>query len=350
MTAKKRKKRRKHARNVDWEKHGDTAFSHDRKRHRKTTTAVSDAAPAPPLPEQFTPNGVVINHSKKWATVRVAGEDRLCRISERIVEELETLLAPGDDVLVEPWADQDWVVALAPRRTRLSRLAIEGSRVTEQVVAANVDVLVIVAAAVKPALKPGLIDRYLISADIGGVEPILCVNKIDLVDEAPEAVSDYAALGVPVVLTSCETGQGIEELRARLGGRLSVFAGQSGVGKSTLLNVLDPRLDLETQTVSEATEKGKHTTTSARMFRLEGDIRVIDTPGIRKLGLAQLAPNELNLYFPDIAEHSAQCKFRDCGHTHEPGCAVQAALEAEKISARRYRSYLRIRESLEEGS
>ncbi|MEX2016122.1 MAG: ribosome small subunit-dependent GTPase A [Candidatus Hydrogenedentales bacterium] len=276
----------------------------------------------------------------------MAGVDHLCRISERVVEEQETLLAPGDEVLVEPFDDQNWVVAVAPRRSRLSRLAIEGSRVTEQVVAANVDVLVIVASAAKPGLKPGLIDRYLISADMGGVEPILCVNKIDLVEEPPAAVADYEALGIPVVLTSCETGRGIDELRGRLQGRLSVFAGQSGVGKSSLLNALDPDLDLATQEVSDANEKGRHTTTNAELFTLKGDIRVIDTPGIRKLGLAKLERNELDLYFPDIAEFAAACRFRDCGHLHEPECAVREALARGQLSPRRYRSYLRIRETL----
>jgi ribosome biogenesis GTPase len=216
------------------------------------------------------------------------------------------------------------------------------------VFAANVDVLVVVASAAKPAFKPGLVDRYLIAAEVGGVEAVLCFNKVDLVDAEPPELQAYRDLGVHVIKTSCETGEGLNELRAALRGKMSIFAGHSGVGKSSLLNALQPDLDLETREISEATKKGKHTTTTARLYQLDDGIRVIDTPGIRALGLWEVSPEEVAYYFPEIAEHGAGCKFRDCTHTHEPKCAVREAVETGAISRHRFESFQRIRESLGE--
>jgi len=185
-----------------------------------------------------------------------------------------------------------------------------------------------------------------VAAQVGGVDPILCVNKIDLADTPPEALDIYRGLGVPVVLTSCETGEGIEALRDALRGKVAVFAGHSGVGKSTLLNALDPNLEVLTQPVGESTDRGKHTTTAARLYKLAGNIHVVDTPGIRSLGLWKVAPHELTWYFPDIAEAAQNCKFNDCTHLHEPDCAVRAAVENGGLPESRYASYVRIFESL----
>lgn len=342
------RKKKNRVRQKDWSEGSDRAFSRDLKRHRRTNTALSANAPGPELPENFTPNAVVLEHTKKYAFVQMDGQEVQCRISRHVLEDSATLLAPGDEVYVDDWEGEPWVFALAPRRSRLSRPAIEGSRVEEQIFAANVDNLIIVAAAAQPRFKPGLVDRYLIAAQLGGVQPILCVNKIDLVDGEPAAVAPYHELGIPVILASCVTGQGFDELRARFHNRTSVLAGQSGVGKSSLLNALFPELKLRTQEVSDANEKGRHTTTTARLYTLDHGVRVIDTPGIRKLGLWGITPRELDFYFPDLAEHAVNCRFRDCTHLHEPDCAVQDAVERGLIPQGRFRSYLRIRENLEE--
>jgi len=347
MAGERRKKKRR-VREKDWDHRHEDAFTHDLRRHRRTDTAISDAAPAPDIPEDFEPNGLVISHSKKWAFVQWDGREDLCRISDFLLERGATILAPGDRVLVEALDGEPWVRAVAPRSSKLSRPGGEHARVSEQIFAANIDVLVVVAAAAKPAFKPGLVDRYLIAAEVGGVVPILCINKMDLVEkEAPE-LEAYRELGIQVIATSCETGEGLDDLRKALRGKLCVFAGHSGVGKSSLLNSLQPELDLETREVSEATQRGKHTTSAARLYELDDGLRIIDTPGIRQLGLWGVSPEEVAFYFPEIAEQAAACKFRDCTHTHEPDCAVRQAVDEAQIPRLRFESFLRIRESLHE--
>jgi ribosome biogenesis GTPase len=344
------KKKRRRVRTRNWEKNDqhEFSFTHDRVKHRRAQVKLSRSAEDQnPLPTEFTPNAIVIAHSKKWAFVTLEGEEQLCIVDERLREDDATLLAPGDQVLVEWEGDEAIVRGVAPRRTRLCRPGGEGARIAEQVLAANVDILILVTAAAEPPFRPGLVDRYLIAAEVGGVEPVLCVNKMDLVDDPPAELQIYRELGVRIVLTSCEKDTGLDELRDVLRGKLSVLSGHSGVGKSTLLNHLDPDLRIKTQTTSESTGKGRHTTTAARLYELSDDICIIDTPGIRALGLWQISPEEVAYYFPEIAEAGQACKFRDCTHTHEPQCGVRAAVESGELSALRYDSYLRIRASLE---
>jgi ribosome biogenesis GTPase len=345
---KQRRKKKRHVRERDWETHGDSAFTHDLKRHRRTNTALPQEAQTLSFDENVEANAIVIGHTKKWATVEWNGEQTLARTDDLVSSAQTTLLAPGDRVRVETREGELWIVGLRPRTTRLSRLAIEQSAVAEQVIAANVDVLVIVTTPVQPMFKPSLVDRFLIVAQLGGVAPIVCMNKADLSEDMPGELAILRELGVTVLETSCETGQNIGALRARLEGTLSVLAGQSGVGKTSLLNVLDPSLDLATQTVSASTEKGRHTTTSARLFHLAGGIDIIDTPGIRQLGLWKVTEAHLTYLFPEMAEAAAACKFRNCTHTHEPDCAVRAGVDEGTISRQRYKSYLRIREDLQE--
>lgn len=342
-----RKKKKRHTvRERDWEAKADDAFSHDRIRHRRARVNVSDAAPKLPPPETCEPNALVVAHAKKWAFVLLEGEERLCTIDERLVDTGSSLLAPGDRVLVEETPDEAVVRAIAPRRTRLSRPALEQER--EQVIAANVDQLVVVAAVAMPPFRPGLVDRYLVAAQRGDVAPLLCINKMDLAEAPPDVAADYEQLGIPVRYTSCKTGAGIQELHDALRGKISVLAGHSGVGKSSLLNVLDPDLALHTREVGAGTQRGKHTTTAARMYEIDADTRIIDTPGVRALGLWGVSPEEVAHYFPEIAEYSAGCRFRNCTHIHEPECAVQAAVQEGAIPPFRFKSYLRIRSSLEE--
>lgn len=350
MAQKRRKKNR--VRQKEWTSDADNAFSHDLRKHRRTDTIIAEDVPAIEVPKNFEPNGLVHSHSKKWAFVQLDGQTNIttCRIHPELGDRRSTIVAAGDRVLVDDSADEPMIVAVAPRRSKLSRMAIEHSHVEEQVFAANVDVLVIVVSVFKPVIKQGIIDRYLISAEVGNVAPVLCVNKIDLMEEEPEMIQQYRDIGVPVIMTSAETGEGIDALRGAITDKWTVFAGHSGVGKSTLLNRLSPDLQLNTQEVSDHNDKGKHTTTLSQLHILEGGLRVVDTPGIRQLGLWNVSTEELGFYFPEIAELGAACKFRDCTHIHEPNCAVRVALEEGTLNTYRYGSYLRIRDDLHEAA
>ena len=342
------KKKRRRVRTRDWEKEGEFSFTHDRAKHRRATVRLPETPSSQnPLPTEFEANGTVISHAKKWAFVELDHEERLCLIDEGLLERSATLLAPGDRVLVEFEGEDAVVRGVAPRRTRLSRPGGEHGRIAEQIFAANIDILIVVAAAADPPFRVGLIDRYLIAAMVGQIEPILCVNKMDLVAREPEAVAIYRDLGIRIFPTSCETGAGIPALREALSGKFSVLSGHSGVGKSSLLNAMDSDLELHTKEVSESSQRGRHTTSASRLYVLDERTRIIDTPGIRSLGLWGVSATEAAAYFPEIGEASARCRFRDCTHTHEPNCAVLTAVEEEIIPRARYDSYLRIRASLE---
>lgn len=337
--AKRRRRGGRRFREQDWERYHDQDLG-----AASAPRGEGEAEPVVGDPD-VVPNAVLLAHSGQWAWVQYEGAEHLCRIDERAIERHSAALAAGDDVRIEFEGGEPLLKGVAPRRTKLSRLLSDGR---EQVAAANIDMLVIVTSAAKPRFKPGVVDRYLIAADRGGVEPLLVLNKVDLAEEEPEALSAYRDLGLPVIATSCTTGQGIDELRGFLQDKTAVLAGQSGVGKSSLINALDPRLDLEVQAVSKMTEKGRHTTRRARLYELEGNIRIIDTPGVRQIGLYGVAPEDVDLYFPEIATLAEQCRFRDCSHTQEPDCAVRAALERGELSPVRYRSYLGIRDSLKD--
>jgi ribosome biogenesis GTPase len=350
------KKKRTTVRERDWATHHEQAFSHDLVKHRRALSKLSETAMAAgtaALPSQFTPNATLISHSKKWAFVQTdaaAGTDAcdlICLIDERLHEGEESLLASGDRVLVEFEGDDAFVRGVAARRTTLSRPAGDHDRIARQVIAANIDLIVVVAAAAQPPFRPGLVDRFLIAAEIGGVEPVLCLNKADLAPEEPSELQIYRDLGMRVCVTSCVDGQGLDALRGMISGRFSVFAGHSGVGKSSLLNALDPALRVHTQEVSGQTLRGRHTTTAGRLYELGENARVIDTPGIRSLGLWRVTPAESAYYFPELAEASMDCKYRNCTHTHEPDCAVKTAVSAGRIKQGRYDSYCRVRASLE---
>jgi ribosome biogenesis GTPase / thiamine phosphate phosphatase len=191
-------------------------------------------------------------------------------------------------------------------------------------------------------LKPHLIDRYLAVAQQGNLKPILCLNKADLADPVAlqPLVGAYAQLGVPVLLTSAKTGLGIDRLKEELRGRATVFSGQSGVGKSSLLNAVEPGLALAVKSVSDVNNKGRHTTTYTQLIKLVSGGWVVDTPGVRQLQLWDVIPEEVEGYFLEFRPFVALCDFPDCTHTHESGCAIKTAVASRQISPRRYHSYL----------
>lgn len=235
--------------------------------------------------------------------------------------------------------DQEGMIErVEPRHGVLTR----ASRRREHVLVANVDQAAIVVSLVEPDLKPHLIDRYLALAQQGGLRPLVLLNKADLADvvELQPMIGAYARFGITVMPTSARTGTGIDRLREELRGRATVFSGQSGVGKSSLLNAVEPGLGLAVKTVSETTSKGRHTTTYAQLIKLASGGWVVDTPGVRQLQLWDVRPEEVEGYFPEFRPFVPLCNFPDCSHTHETGCAVKDAVARRMVSERRYRSYL----------
>lgn len=267
----------------------------------------------------------------------------------------ETLkLAVGDDVLLEPGArGEAWAIAeILPRRSKLARRAPGGGQ-GERIVAANVDQVVIVFAAAKPEPHPRMLDRFLVIAEGNALAARIVVNKVELVGEAEarERFGVYEQIGYPVHYTSVKAVTGLEDLRSALAGRRSVFTGPSGVGKSSLLNALFPGANLRVGAISESVEKGRHTTVGARMLPLPGDDGVggyvIDTPGLREVGLWALPAEHLDRCFPELRALRDECRFADCRHISEPDCAVRDALQDGRVSPQRYDSYVRLLEDLE---
>jgi ribosome biogenesis GTPase len=261
------------------------------------------------------------------------------RLLRTLATDARSIVTTGDRVWFRPALNDDGLIdRVEPRHGLLTR----ASRGREHVIVANVDQVVIVMSVVEPDLKPHLIDRYLVSAGQGGIAPIVCLNKADLVqhDALQPLIGMYSQLGIPVLLTSARSGLGVERLRRRLRDRQSVFSGQSGVGKSSLLNAIQPGLGLRVREVSEVNQKGRHTTTTAQLLRLDSGGWVVDTPGLRQFQLWDIQPGEVEGYFPEFRPFVPLCVYPDCTHTHEDRCAVKRAVSRRLISAQRYTSYL----------
>jgi ribosome biogenesis GTPase len=262
-------------------------------------------------------------------------------------------LAVGDDVLLEPSEHgSDWAIAeILPRRSALARRAPGGGQ-GERIVAANVDQVVIMFALVKPEPHLRMLDRFLVIAEGNDLPARVIVNKVDLadLDEARERFRAYEKAGYPMHYTSVKTRLGLTDLEASFTDRRSVITGPSGVGKSSLLNALFPGAGLRVGAISESVNKGRHTTVGALMLPLPGEAGfVIDTPGLREVGLWALPPEHLDRCFPEIRALSTECRYADCRHVAEPECAVRAAVAAGTVSDARYDSYLRLLEELEAG-
>jgi ribosome biogenesis GTPase len=263
-------------------------------------------------------------------------------------------LAVGDEVILEPderggaWAIAD----ILPRRSRLARRAPGGGH-GERIVAANVDQVVIIFAAAKPEPHTRMLDRFLVIAEANELAARIVINKVDLVGQsvAQTRFADYARAGYPVNYTSTKQVIGLDDLRANLDERVSVFTGPSGVGKSSLLNTLFPGLNLRVGEVSESVNKGRHTTVGATMIPLPGPEStgyVVDTPGLREVGMWALPPEHFDALFPEFRPYLGQCRFGDCTHTVEPDCAIKSAIAAGDVSQARYESYLKLRDELEQ--
>ncbi len=259
----------------------------------------------------------------------------------RLLKTLSTdqrhVVAAGDRVFFRPHGEEGIIERVEPRRGVLSRT----SRGRQHIIVTNVDQIIIIASAAQPDLKPHLIDRFLVTAEKADIRPIICINKIDLVDPAPlqPIVGVFAQMGYEVLQLSAATGFNVDRLAARMAGRESVIAGQSGVGKSSLLNVIDPGLKLRTAEVSAETEKGRHTTTTATLLPLAIGGYVVDTPGIRQFQLWDVIPEEVAGFFRDLRPYVNHCRFPNCTHTHEADCAIKDAVADGRLDARRYDSY-----------
>lgn len=315
--------------------------------------------------------GLVVGLTRRRATVLLEGETEpmLARLSADMAGKQQSAIAVGDRVSITELdlpgeEEQHEVVNVLPRTTKLARPDAHDTR-QERVVAANVDTVVIVVSVASPPLHPRLIDRYLVAVEWGGCDAVIAVNKADLLpsDELEQTLrklDPYREAGIPIAVCAAAPGDDsssrVDELRRLLAGKTCAFVGHSGVGKSSLANALDPRLGIETGQVRGLDQRGRHTTTASAMHIIDnpeefggGEIRVIDTPGVRFFGLADVSPEELRWLFPEFEPYVHSCKFTDCSHEHEPGCAVKAAVERGELSAVRYDTYVRLLGELRTG-
>ena len=335
-----------------------TADLQDETTEAEAVASGEESSISPDTPDiPGTVQGLVLEVSTGMCRVDLGEETLLCHLRGALTaheSHFTNVIAVGDQVLVQHnGGDRGIVEAVLPRRRVLSRPDVHASHL-QQIVAANVDQLLIVSAWREPAIWLELIDHYLVAANRNQLPAIICVNKLDLAAsdaEVDETLACYLPLGYSVVKTSALKGDGLAELREHLQGRATVVAGLSGVGKSSLLTAIEPELALRVGNVSdwwggEGGGQGKHTTTQATWLRLNPSTAVVDTPGIREFGISGLHKPQLVEYYPDIAEFAPQCRFHNCAHVNEPNCAVQQAVRRGEIAASRMKSYQKIYTSL----
>ena len=260
-------------------------------------------------------------------------------------------LAVGDDVMLERGERDDaWaIVEILPRRAKLARRT-PGGGPGERVVAANIDQVVVVFAIAEPEPHVRMLDRFLVIAEANDLPSRVVVNKVELAGDARALFAQYEAIGYPVHYTSVKRGDGLPALKEALRGRVSALTGPSGVGKSSLLNAMFPGLNLRVGEISRSVMKGRHTTVGADLHPLPESGYVVDTPGLREVGVWGIDVRELDRCFPEMRPLLEQCRFGDCTHRVEPGCAVRSGVEGGGVSRDRYESYLKLRKELEEGT
>jgi ribosome biogenesis GTPase / thiamine phosphate phosphatase len=292
-------------------------------------------------------------------------EEFLCSLKGALKQDktrIKNLVAVGDFVRFEAKGHKEGAIFKIEERHSVLSRADNLSRTKEQLIAVNIDQALITTSVVLPPLKPFLVDRYIIAAQKGNMEPVIVVNKIDLLNHPPQEISvdlseekalyeefldSYRTLNFKVISVSAKTLEGIETLKEIMSGKTSVFSGQSGVGKSSLINLITGS-SLAIGDIVQRTRKGSHTTTTTHLIPLEGGGFCIDTPGIKSFGIWDLKMDEIAAYFPEIFALSSECKFPDCAHLNEPGCAVKKAVEENEISSLRFGSYCALMSSLSE--
>lgn len=355
-----RKNRVERARSKDWSRQVDLdspevadAIREERisgkgelTRKRTIVTDVgADGAPLLEVDRAHCLRGRVLSVHGLTCHVETGDGRRFQCVTRRLLRTLSTdqrhVVAAGDLVLFRVSGGNEGIIErVEPRHGVLSRQ----SKGRQQILVANVDQVLIVVSAAEPPLKPNLIDRFIATAHQNHLRPLVCINKVDLVNPADlqPLVGVYSQMGYTVLLLSAASGLGIERLRRELAGCASVVAGQSGVGKSSLLNAVDPSLLLQVGDVCAETTKGRHTTTAARLHPLASGGYVVDTPGIRQFQLWDMIPAEVAGCFRDLRPYLSRCKLPDCSHTHEPSCAVKDAVADGRLDERRYESYCKL--------
>ena len=299
------------------------------------------------MDRKFT--ATVVRATGSWYDVLHDGETVRCRIRGRLrlkgVRSTNPVVV-GDEVACEADEGGDYEIAdILPRRNYVIRRASNLSK-ESHIIAANVDQALLMASLRSPETPTEFVDRFLVTCEAYKVPVTILLSKLDLQDA--EAVAEFRAVyegaGYRVLEVSVREGRGVEEVRELLAGRTTLVSGNSGVGKSTLIQAIDPSLDIRTGEISESHHKGRHTTTFSTMYPLAGGGAVIDTPGIKGFGLIDIDEAELWHYFPEMMRVAPACRFYNCTHTHEPGCAVTEAVKAGEIAWPRYESYLKIRD------
>ena len=325
--------------------------------------------------DELDDTGVVFRKSLGHYTVHANGRELDCTLSSLLhkqltystadptsmptrvqeVRELEHVdpIAIGDRVrFVEAGETRGMITEVLPRLSTFSRTATNaGQRVFEQIIATNADQVIPIFSVASPTPKWGLLDRYLVAAEAAGLPSLIVITKLDLAWKNPqldEELEIYRKIGYPILTVSSVSGEGMEEIKSALRGKMSVLAGKSGVGKTSLLNAIQPGLGLRVKAVSNGElGKGRHTTTHYEMFEMDFGGTLVDTPGMREFGLWDIHPDELADFFPEMASYVGQCKFGlSCHHDREPGCAIRKAVVAGTISPYRYQSYMHLREEL----
>lgn len=304
--------------------------------------------------------GLVYKSTGSWYTVKSEEGDFMeCRIKGKFrMKGIKSTnpIAVGDIVDYELDENSDAVTGtihnIHDRKNYIVRKSVNLSKQTH-IIASNIDVVFLLITINNPPTTTSFIDRFLVTAEAYGIEAILVFNKIDTFDEAMRDEQlylqyIYSEIGYKFLKVSAIEKKGLDELKGMMIGKVSMFSGHSGVGKSTLVNALEPNLSLKTKNISEQSKQGQHTTTFAEMYDLSFDAKIIDTPGIKGFGIVDMEPSEVGGYFPEFFKLQDECKFNNCLHKEEPNCAVKKALEENKIAWSRYNSYLKILEGDDE--
>lgn len=304
--------------------------------------------------------GIVYKSTGSYYTVKTEDQQVYeCRIKGKFrIQGIKSTnpIAVGDTVDFEMDNSTDEAIGqihhIHDRKNYIVRKSVNLSKQTH-IIAANIDVVFLLITINNPPTTTSFIDRFLVTAEAYGIEAVLVFNKIDTFDEAMQDEQlylqyVYSQIGYQCLRISAQEGKGIEQLKAMMKGKVSMFSGHSGVGKSTLVNALEPSLQLKTKTISEQSKQGQHTTTFAEMYDLSFDAKIIDTPGIKGFGIVDMEKEEISDYFPEFFKLKDQCKFNNCLHKEEPHCAIKKALEEDQIAWSRYNSYLKILEGDDE--